>query len=156
MAHDSQEEETKNGGRNEEDSLVAQMQALAVDTMEEHSSGKKKKPKKKKKAADTKPNENSIAGRTRGKIAEFMKAHPQMRKPKIGVVYDNVMTLHQSHREDHPERPERVMAIYLNLIDKGIYDQLIQLDSDEATEDELLLAHPKAHVAAVMKACMDP
>ena len=66
------------------------------------------------------------------------------------------MTLHQSHREDHPERPERVMSIYLNLLDKGIYDQLIKLDSDEATEEELLLAHPKSHVAAVMNACKDP
>lgn len=71
------------------------MKALAVDTRDEHSSGKKKKPKKKKKAAaDAHPNEKSIAGRTRGKIAEYMKAHPQLKKPKIGVVYDNIMTLH--------------------------------------------------------------
>jgi hypothetical protein len=72
-----------------------------------------------------------VAGRTRGKIAEFMKAKgPIMRKPKVGVVYDNIMTLHKSHREEHPERPERIMAIYLNLIDKGIYDDLIKIDSD--------------------------
>ena len=49
------------------------------------------------------------------------------------------MTLHESHREEHPERPERVMAIYLNLLDKGIYDQLIKLESDEATEEELVV-----------------
>ena len=72
-----------------------------------------------------------MAGRTRGKTAEFMKAKgPIMRKPKVGVVYDNIMTLHKSHREEHPERPERIMAIYLNLIDKGIYDDLIKIDSD--------------------------
>ena len=54
---------------------------------------KKKKPAKKKKVLE--PNENSVAGRTRGKIAEFMKAKgPVMRKPKVGVVYDNIMTLH--------------------------------------------------------------
>ena len=132
------------------------MQARAISTAEEFTSDKKKLPKKKKKATDTKPNENSIAGRTRGRIADFIKTHPQLRKPKIGVVYDNIMTLHESHREDHPERPERIMAIYLNLLDKGIFDQLIQLDSDEATEEELILAHPKSHVAVVMKACKDP
>jgi acetoin utilization deacetylase AcuC-like enzyme len=65
------------------------------------------------------------------------------------------MTLHESHREEHPERPERVMAIYLNLLDKGIYDQLIKLESDEATEEELLLVHPKSHVNSVMNASKD-
>ena len=65
------------------------------------------------------------------------------------------MTLHESHREEHPERPERVMAIYLNLLNKGIYDQLIKLESDEATEEELLLVHPKSHVNSVMNASKD-
>ena len=65
------------------------------------------------------------------------------------------MTLYESHREEHPERPERVMAIYLNLLDKGIYDQLIKLESDEATEEELLLVHPKSHVNSVMNASKD-
>lgn len=41
-----------------------------------------------------------------------------MRKPRVGVVYDEEMLLHRHHQEDHPERPERVMAIYLNLIKK--------------------------------------
>lgn len=73
-----EEEETKEGGRTQE--LVAQMQALAINVDQ-----KKKKPEKKKKVSGA--NENSVAGRTRGKIAEFMKAKgPIMRKPKVGVV----------------------------------------------------------------------
>jgi len=40
-------------------------------------------------------------------------------KPKVGVVFDEQMLLHRSHGEHHPERPERAMAIYLNLIKKG-------------------------------------
>jgi hypothetical protein len=40
-------------------------------------------------------------------------------KPKVGVVYDEEMMLHKNHREYHPERPERAMAIYLNLVKKG-------------------------------------
>jgi acetoin utilization deacetylase AcuC-like enzyme len=31
----------------------------------------------------------------------------------------------------------------------------VKLDSDEATEEELLLVHPKSHVNAVMNACKD-
>jgi hypothetical protein len=36
----------------------------------------------------------------------------------VGVVYDQEMLLHEYYKEEHPERPERVMAIYLNLVKK--------------------------------------
>jgi hypothetical protein len=52
---------------------------------------------------------------------------------KIGVVYDDLMTLHRCHREHHPERPERIMSIYLNLIKKGIFKELVEIDSEEAS-----------------------
>ena len=41
-----------------------------------------------------------------------------MKPPKVGVVYDEEMLLHRVTNSYHPERPERVMAIYLNLIKK--------------------------------------
>lgn len=66
------------------------------------------------------------------------------------------MTLHENHREEHPERPERIMAIYLNLIEKGIYDNLLKIDSEEASEEDLLLVHPKMHVNSVLNASKDP
>jgi acetoin utilization deacetylase AcuC-like enzyme len=56
------------------------------------------------------------------------------------------MLLHRCHREKHPERPERLMAIYLNLIKKDIYQKLIEIDSDIAEEEDLLLAHSAKHV----------
>ena len=40
---------------------------------------------------------------------------------RIGVVFDEQMLLHKKHRMFHVERPERIMAIYLNLIKKGIF-----------------------------------
>ena len=39
-------------------------------------------------------------------------------KQRVGVVYDEEMLLHRKHQDEHPERPERAMAIYLNLIKK--------------------------------------
>jgi hypothetical protein len=36
----------------------------------------------------------------------------------VGVVFDEEMLLHREHHNDHPERPERAMAIYLNLVKK--------------------------------------
>lgn len=41
-----------------------------------------------------------------------------VKKQRVGVVYDEEMLLHRKHQEEHPERPERAMAIYLNLIKK--------------------------------------
>lgn len=152
MARSSDDEETKDFVRNlPVEGLVDQMAAL--DIHDDSEGQKKKKPRKK--AKKTEKNENSISNRTRSRFADFVKNNPPPKKPKIGVVYDNIMTLHECHREEHPERPERVMAIYLNLLDKGIYDQLIKLESDEATEEELLLVHPKTHVNSVMNACKD-
>jgi acetoin utilization deacetylase AcuC-like enzyme len=57
------------------------------------------------------------------------------------VVYDDFMLLHRSHLVEHPERPERLMAIYLNLVKKEIYKNLIEIASDFAEEKDLLLAH---------------
>jgi hypothetical protein len=46
----------------------------------------------------------------------------QFQAPTVGVVYDEEMLLHKKHRMQHVERPERVSAIYLNLVKKGIYE----------------------------------
>jgi len=68
------------------------------------------------------------------------------RKPKVGVVYDDFMLLHRSHRVEHPERPERLMAVYLNLVKSGLFKELVQISSDEATEEDLLLCHSQKHI----------
>ena len=62
------------------------------------------------------------------------------------------MILHRSHRKEHPERPERLMAIYLNLLKKDLYKKMIVIDSEEAEEKDVLLAHSKDHVKTIMKA----
>lgn len=51
------------------------------------------------------------------------------------------MLLHRLHNDDHPERPERVMAIYLNLVKKNIWKSLVRVDAIPATDDILALAH---------------
>ena len=56
---------------------------------------------------------------------------------RVGVVYDEEMLLHRQHTPEHFERPERVKAIYLNLIKKGLWDQLIRIDAHEADDDDL-------------------
>ena len=68
---------------------------------------------------------------------------------RIGVVFDEQMLLHKKHGEHHPERPERVMAIYLNLVKKGIYEKLIKIDPATAVDEHLLLAHKQLHIRHV-------
>jgi len=58
------------------------------------------------------------------------------------VVYDEEMLLHRNHADDlHPERPERVMAIYLNLVKKNLWKDLVRIEAIPATNDVLALAH---------------
>mmetsp|Transcript_11092 Transcript_11092/g.18594 ORF Transcript_11092/g.18594 Transcript_11092/m.18594 type:complete len:139 (-) Transcript_11092:1244-1660(-) len=56
------------------------------------------------------------------------------------------MLLHRHHREEHPERPERVMAIYLNLVKKELWSSMIRIDAVPASDQDLALAHPKTHI----------
>jgi acetoin utilization deacetylase AcuC-like enzyme len=69
-----------------------------------------------------------------------------MKPQKVGVVFDEEMLLHRLHNEYHPERPERVMAIYLNLVKKKVWDSLVRIDAIPATDDILALAHSKEHI----------
>jgi len=74
-----------------------------------------------------------------------------MKKMRIGVVFDEMMMLHREHSAEHPERPERIMAIYLNLVKKDLFSQLVRIGSDEAGDEDLLLAHKQAHVKHVQE-----
>ena len=38
------------------------------------------------------------------------------------------------------------MAIYLNLVKKGLMEQLVEIDSEAACEEDLLLAHKSNHI----------
>jgi hypothetical protein len=77
-----------------------------------------KEPKKKKKPE---VNTNGPSSNLRSRISSYRNQNKTLKKPKVGVIYDEEMLLHRLHNEDHPERPERVMAIYLNLVKKKIW-----------------------------------
>ena len=64
------------------------------------------------------------------------------------------MLLHRDFRDKkHPERPERLMSVYMNLVKKDLLSRdnnMFEIDSAEATREELLLVHPSNHVQSVM------
>ena len=97
------------------------------------------------------PKNKGPAGNLRSRIKELKnrKMSQQQKKQQVGVVYDEEMLLHRNHREEHPERPERVQAIYLNLLKKNLWSSLKRIDCYPAEDEDLLLAHPESHVQKV-------
>jgi hypothetical protein len=76
--------------------------------------------KKKKKGAKTSTTPgDGPSTNLRSRMRAYQESlQPKFKKQRVGVVYDEEMLLHRHHRDEHPERPERVMAIYLNLLKK--------------------------------------
>lgn len=70
-----------------------------------------------------------------------MRAAAAKKEVKTGVVYDESMLMHRSHQYFHPERPERVMAVYLNLVKKDLFGKMITIQPDMAKDEDLLLCH---------------
>ncbi len=137
------QEESKEMAVNEKSSgLTDLMDQLSLGDEDATAQKNKKKTKKKTSAQGT----EGPSTRTRSKFADLKASKPVARKPKVGVVYDDFMLLHRSHRAEHPERPERLMAIYLNLIKNGFLKDMVQIDSDEAAEEDLLLCHSQKHI----------
>ena len=102
-------------------------------------------PKNKKK----KQQASGPASNIRSRIRAFQNQNKGFKKQKVGVVYDEEMLLHRCHRDYHPERPERAMAIYLNLVKQKLWDDLIRIDAEPAEDEDLLLAHPQDHIDKV-------
>lgn len=105
------------------------MDNLSINNHEQEetksTTSKKKRVRKPKEAPSSSSSKtDGPAANTRGRLAAFLAAKKQegsLKKMRIGVVFDELMTLHRDHAGGHPERPERVMAIYLNLVKKGLF-----------------------------------
>lgn len=63
-----------------------------------------------------------------------------------GIVFDPVMTLHRSPYKTHPENPNRILAIYQELLNHNIVNDLVPIASREIQDDELELVHDKKYL----------
>ena len=101
------------------------MENLSINAHEqEETKSTTSKKKRVRKPKEVPAKTDGPAANTRGRLAAFLAAKKQegsLKKMRIGVVFDELMTLHRDHGGGHPERPERVMAIYLNLVKKGLF-----------------------------------
>src|ERR1700747_3881855 len=62
--------------------------------------------------------------------------------PNIGLIYDEIMTKHECRAGRHPECPQRIREIYINLPNY----KYKRISIREATISELSLIHTKEHI----------
>ena len=67
-------------------------------------------------------------------------------KTKTGLLYDEVYLRHLSGNTVHPERPERLTAIWAGLEKAGLVKCLVRVTPRRATDDELALVHSRAYL----------
>lgn len=80
---------------------------------------------------------------------------------KVGIVYDARMTDHKppdSPDWSHPEKPQRVEAIWTELETSGILQNpaVVRLASREVAEEELLTCHEKRYLEKVQRKMRNP
>ena len=73
----------------------------------------------------------------------------------VGVIYDEEMLLHRSYGESHPECPERISAIHLNLIKKDLWESLVKIECHAAKDSDLSLVHDQAHIDKIKNSKYD-
>jgi acetoin utilization deacetylase AcuC-like enzyme len=70
-------------------------------------------------------------------------------------VYDPVYAKHLSGDAQHPERPERLLAILKGLDGAGLFKTLRRVPPRRANDDELALAHERSYIGLVRRELSD-
>jgi acetoin utilization deacetylase AcuC-like enzyme/formylglycine-generating enzyme required for sulfatase activity len=76
----------------------------------------------------------------------------QNMKTKTGFLFDNIFLEHKT-TSDHPEKPQRLVAIIDNLKEKKLYSELVQVPFSPIEMKYLLKIHTKEHVEHVRQVC---
>lgn len=84
------------------------------------------------------PTENESNGAPSGKVKGAYLSHPSSLLHDMG--------------EGHPERPDRVTAVYDALAAAGLMDRLRQIEAPAATDDQILRVHSEAHLQRLVQA----
>jgi len=81
----------------------------------------------------------------------FAQNPPQTRRLPTGLLFDDVYLRHLAGVSDHPERPERLTAIWSGLERAGLLKTLYRITPRRVTDDELALVHSRAYVDLVRR-----
>lgn len=79
------------------------------------------------------------------------KVSAEKRKSRTGLVYHPDYLEHLTG--DHPESPERLVAIMERLGGTGLLDHVVMIEPRSATEEDITRVHSPAHFRWVKRAC---
>ena len=68
-----------------------------------------------------------------------------------GFLYDDIYLKHLSGNSGHPERPERLTAIWNGLQKAGLINDIIRIAPRRATDNELALVHERSYLQLVRR-----
>jgi acetoin utilization deacetylase AcuC-like enzyme len=68
-----------------------------------------------------------------------------------GLVFDDVYLRHLSGNTGHPERPERLTAIWNGLQKAGLLGDVMRIAPRRVTDDELALVHERSYIQLVRR-----
>ena len=88
----------------------------------------------------------AITAITVASIAAQRAQTSSSRPRQTGLLYGEVYLQHLSGNTGHPERPERLKAIWSGLERAGLMKGLYRISPRRATQDELALAHDRAYL----------
>ncbi|KAL0279876.1 UNVERIFIED_CONTAM: hypothetical protein PYX00_001345 [Menopon gallinae] len=85
---------------------------------------------------------------------EYLKSITELSYPvdRVAIAYNEDMVVHRSPvLVDHPEKPERILAIYDKYEEFGIINRCVMLPKRLAAKKEILLAHKESYVMEIEK-----
>jgi acetoin utilization deacetylase AcuC-like enzyme len=68
-----------------------------------------------------------------------------------GLLYDDIYLKHLSGNSGHPERPERLTAIWNGLQKADLIHDMYRLAPRRATDNELALVHERSYIQLVRR-----
>ena len=80
------------------------------------------------------------------KSAQRPENSPTTPRGQTGLLFDDVYLRHLSGNTGHPERPERLTAIWNALEKAGLLKSLYRVTPRRATEEELALVHDRSYL----------
>ena len=81
----------------------------------------------------------------------FLKMNINQVKNEVGYCFDERMLLHKDYLNCHVERPERAMAIYMQLEKKKLTEKMKRINVSEIEQEILLKIHPAEYIDKVAK-----
>ena len=86
-----------------------------------------------------------------GKPPHLPKSTSSVPVRPTGLLYDSIYLKHLSGNTGHPERPERLLAIWGGLEKAGLFRTLYRIRPRRVSQQELELVHSPAYVALVRR-----